>query len=118
MPVLGDLQLTDDGREVLLTRGAALALQQIRVGAQIWSGTVNWDPDAGLPMLGTILVKGPDFRVITQIFRGFILATAAVQSVDELTVQLDRATRHLTVRFRGTAEDGESFADEVSFAIA
>jgi hypothetical protein len=118
MPVLGDLQLTDDGREVLLTRGAALALQQIRVGAQIWSGTINWDPDAGLPMLGVILAKGPDFRVITQIFRGFLLATPAVQSVDELTVQLDRATRHLTVRFRVTCEDGESAADEVSFAIA
>jgi hypothetical protein len=118
MPVIGDLQLTDDGREVLLTRGAALALQQIRVGAQIWSGTIDWDPDAGLPMLGSILVKGPDYRVITQIFRGFLLATPAVQSVDELTVQLERATRHLTVRFRVSCEDGESASDEVAFAIA
>ncbi len=118
MPVIGDLKLTDDGREILLTRGAALALQQIRVGAQIWAGTISWDPDAGLPMLGTILVKGPDFRVITQIFRGFLLATAGVQSVDELTVQLDRATRHLVVRFAVTCEDGESARDEVQFAIA
>lgn len=117
MPVLGDLQLSDDGRELLLTRGAALALQQIRAGAQIWTGTISWDPDAGLPMLGTILVKGPDFRVITQIFRQFLLATAGVVSVDELTVQLDRATRHLSVRFRVTCEDGESASDEVSFAI-
>lgn len=118
MPVIGDLQLTDDGRDCLLTRGAAMALQQIRVGAQIWAGTISWDPDAGLPMIGTILVKGPDFRVITQIFRGFLLATPAVQSVDELTVELARATRHLTVRYRVTCEDGESAADEVQFAIA
>lgn len=118
MPVLGDLQLSDDGREIVLTRGAALALQQIRVGAQIWTGTIAWDPDAGLPMLGTILVKGPDFRVITQIFRGFLGATSAVVSVDECTVQLVRGTRLLTVRFRVTCEDGESAADEVSFAIA
>jgi hypothetical protein len=118
MTVLGDLQLSDDGREILLTRGAALALQQIKVGAQIWTGTISWDPDAGLPMIGGILVKGPDFRVITQIFRQFLLATAAVVSVDELTVDLVRATRHLVVRFRVTCEDGESARDEVSFAIA
>ena len=118
MPVIGDLELSDDQREILLTRGAAMSLQQIRVGAQIWTGTISWDPDAGLPMLGTILVKGPDFRVITQIFRGFLLATAGVQSVDELTVQLERATRHLAVRFRVTCEDGESAKDEVQFAIA
>lgn len=118
MTVLGDLQLSDDGREIMLTRGAAMSLQQIKVGAQIWTGTIAWDPDAGLPMLGTILVKGPDFRVITQIFRGFLLAAAGVVSVDELTVELVRATRQLSVRFRVTCEDGESAADEVSFAIA
>ncbi|MEY4548397.1 MAG: hypothetical protein RL685_4592 [Pseudomonadota bacterium] len=118
MPVIGDLQLSADGREILLTSGAAMALQQIKVGAQIWTGTIGWDPDAGLPMLGTILVKGPDFRVITQIFRSFLLSTAGVESVDELTVKLDRATRTLSVQFRVTCEDGESAADEVSFAIA
>ncbi len=118
MPVIGDLQLSDDGREIMLTRGAAMSLQQIRVGAQIWTGTIDWDPDAGLPMIGTVLVKGPDFRVITQIFRGFLLSTAGVVSVDELSVDLERATRHLTVRFRVTCEDGESAADEVAFAIA
>lgn len=118
MTILGDLQLSDDGRQIVLTRGAAMALQQIRVGAQIWTGTIAWDPDAGLPMLGTILVKGPDFRVITQIFRQFLLATSGVVSVEECTVQLDRPTRHLTVRFAVTCEDGESAKDEVSFAIA
>jgi hypothetical protein len=46
------------------------------------------------------------------------LATAGVVSVDELTVELVRATRHLVVRFRVTCEDGASAADEVSFAIA
>lgn len=118
MPVIGDLVVSEDGRELVLTRGAAMALQQIRVGAQIWTGTISWDPDAGLPMLGTILVKGPDFRVISQIFRGFLLATDGVQSVDELTVRLDRLTRRLVVAFRVTCEDGESAADEVEFAIA
>lgn len=118
MPVIGDLQLSADGRDILLTSGAAMALQQIRVGAQIWAGTIAWDPDAGLPMLGTILVKGPDFRVISQVFRRFLLATPGVVSVDELTVSLDRAARRLSVRFRVTCEDGASASDEVAFAFA
>ena len=118
MTVLGDLQLSADGREILLTSGAAMALQQIRVGAQIWTGTISWDPDAGLPMLGTILVKGPDFRVIRQIFRAFLLASKGVVSVDELTVDLDRAARRLAVRFRVTCEDGASASDEIAFAFA
>lgn len=117
MAVIGDLLLSEDEREIMLTRGAAMSLQQIKAGAQIWTGTISWDPDAGLPMIGTILVKGPDFRVIAQIFRGFMLATDGVVTVDELTVDLDRETRHLTVRFRVTCEDGESATDEVDFAI-
>ena len=118
MAIIGDLQLSEDEREIVLTRGAAMALQQIQTGAQIWTGTISWDPDAGLPMLGTILVKGPDFRVITQIFREFLLNTDGVVSVDELAVQLNRTTRELTVHFRVTCEDGESAQDEIAFAIA
>jgi hypothetical protein len=102
----------------VLTRGAAMALQQIQVGAQIWTGTISWDPDAGLPMLGGILVKGPDFRVITQIFRSFLVATSGRRQRRRITRQsLDRPGK-LSVRFTGDGEDGESAADEVAFAIA
>jgi hypothetical protein len=118
MTVKGDLELSADGREILLTSGARMATQQIQVGSQIWTGTISWDPDAGLPMLGTILVKGPDFRVLTQIFRSFFLSKSGVQSIDELSVSLDKATRRLRVKFQGTAEDGASISDEVSFAVA
>lgn len=118
MPVIGDLALDELGREVLLTSGARMALQQIKTGSQVWTGTIAWDPDAGLPMLGTILVKGPDFRVLTQIFRNFFLSKSGVVSIEELGLSLDRVARRLRVTFRGTAEDGASISDEVSFAVA
>lgn len=116
--VRGDLALSADGSELLLTSGIAMCVQQIRAGAEIWTGSLAWDPEAGLPMLGSVLVKGPDLRVIQQIFRNFLLETAGVSSVDELSCELDRANRKLTVRFRITAEDGASASDEVSFAFA
>lgn len=116
--VPGDLRLSDDGTELVLVSGAEMAIQQIKAGAEIWQGTLSWDPDAGLPMLGQILVKGPDLRVIQQVFRDFLLDTAGVVSVTELSVDLDRAARHLTVRFRVVCEDGSDAADEIAFTFA
>lgn len=115
--VAGDLALTADGRELVLVRGAQMALQQIRAGAEIWQGTVKWDPSAGLPMLQTILVKGPDLRVITQVFRTFLQNTAGVVSVEELNVQFVRQERQLNVSFRCLCEDGQEAADSLAFAI-
>jgi len=116
--VPGDLALTADGTELVLTTGSALAIQQIRTGVGIWQGTIAWDPDAGLPMFDTILVKGPDFRVLRAVFRAFILSCAAVESVDELTVSLDKPTRELTVKFQATASDGATVRDTLAFALA
>ena len=116
--VRGDLALSEDGTELLLVSGAQMAIQQIRAGAEIWQGSLAWDPEAGLPMLGSILVKGPDLRVIQGVFRNFLLETAGVSSVDELSCELDRAARALTVRFRVTCEDGASASDEISFTFA
>lgn len=117
-PVAGDLMLSADGTELVLTSGAAMALQQIRASAEIWAGSVYWDPEAGLPMLTDVLVKGPDLRVVQGIFRDWLLGIAGVVSVDELSVELNRAARHLTVRFRVTSEDGTDAADQVSFTFA
>lgn len=116
--IAGDLRLSDDGRELVLVSGAEMALQQIKAGAEIWQGTLAWDPEAGLPMLGQILVKGPDLRVIQQIFRDFLLDTAGVTAVTELSVDLDRAARHLTARFRVPCEDGSDASDEIAFTFA
>lgn len=117
-PVAGDLMLSADGTELVLTSGAAMALQQVKASAEIWAGSVYWDPEAGLPMLTDVLVKGPDLRVVQGIFRDWLLGIAGVVSVDELTVELNRAARHLTVRFRVTSEDGTDASDSVSFTFA
>ena len=116
--VPGDLMLSADGTELVLTSGAAMALQQVKASAEIWAGSIYWDPEAGLPMLTDVLVKGPDLRVVQGIFRDWLLGIAGVVSVDELSVDLNRAARHLTVRFRVTSEDGTDAADQVSFTFA
>ncbi len=116
--VRGDLALSEDGTELLLTSGQQMALQQIRAGSEIWTNSLRWDPDAGLPMLGTILVKGPDLRVIQQIFRDFLLETSGVTAVLELSAELDRSARSLTIRFRVQCDDGTTASDERGFTFA
>ena len=116
--VAGDLALSADERELVIVTGAAMALQQIRAGAEIWAGSLSWDPFAGLPMLQSILVKSPDLRLITQVFRQFLLDSAGVVQVDRLNCSLDRAARTLRVDFACTCEDGEIAADELQFALA
>ncbi len=116
--VAGDLALSADERELLIVTGAEMSLQQIKAGAEIWAGSLAWDPFAGLPMLQSILVKGPDLRLITQVFRQFLLDSAGVVTVDQLNVSPDRAARELTVPFTVTCEDGEGASDELRFALA
>jgi hypothetical protein len=117
-PIAGDLALSADGTQLLLVSGADMALQQIKSAAEIWQGSVYWDPDAGLPMLSDILVKGPDLRVVQGIFRDWLLGVAGVVAVLDLNVELNRAARHLTVRFRVQAEDGTDAASQIAFAFA
>ncbi len=113
--VAGDLALTADDTDFALLAGAEMALQQIRAGAEIWQGTISWDPEAGLPMIDGILVKGPDLRVIQQVFRDFLLATDGVASVEKVVVAFDRQARKIEVNFRATAEDGSALDDVLSF---
>jgi hypothetical protein len=113
--VPGDLALSSDGRELLITSGAAMAQQQILVGAAIWQGSLAWDPESGLPMFDQIIVKGPDFRVLRSIFRDFLLGCAGVTDVDTLTIALDRAARRLDVTFAVRCESGESIRDTLRF---
>lgn len=115
--VAGDLALTADGRELVLVRGAEMALAQIQRGVQITQGSVSWDDSVGLPLFQEILVKDPDLRVLTQIFRSFLLDTAGVVSVERLSLALDRQTRTLSVDFAVLCEDGQSAADTLKFAL-
>ncbi len=117
-PVAGDLRLSADGRELCLTAGADLVRQQVLTGSQIWQGFWVYDDSAGLPMLESVLVKGADLRLVTQVFRDWLKTLSGVTSVKTCVVALDRVLRHLTVTFEVVCEDGSVLADEVTFAVA
>jgi hypothetical protein len=116
-PVAGDLKLSADGRELVLVAGADLVRQQVIAASQIWQGWWVYDESVGLPMLSSVLVKGADLRVVTQVFRDWLLSLSGVTSVTTCVCALDRVARTLTVTFAVVAEDGTTLADEVTFAV-
>lgn len=115
--VAGDLALSDDETELLIVGGAKMVEQQIRTGSQIWRGYYRYDATVGLPMLESVLVKGADLRVVTQVFREWLAGISGVTAVTECVVALDRVLRALTVTFAVTCEDGSSLADEITFEV-
>lgn len=115
--VPGDLALSADGRFLQLVSGAELAAQQIRVASQTWQGFWHYDETVGLPMLSSVLIKGADLRVVTQVFRDWFLSLSGVTSVKSCAVALDRAARSLSVTFEVVCEDGSTLADELAFEV-
>jgi hypothetical protein len=115
--VAGDLALSEDETELLIVAGARSVEQQIRTGSTVWQGYWRYDPAAGLPMLSSVLVKGADLRVVTQVFREWLAEIDGVVTVDSVRCSFSAAARALTVVFKVTCENGESLSSELSFAV-
>lgn len=115
--VAGDLELSTDETQLILIAGARMVEQQIRVGSKIWQGYYRYDGSAGLPMLESVLIKGADLRVVTQVFREWLAGISGVTRVNSCVCTLDREARQLTVRFSVSCEDGSTLADEISFEV-
>jgi len=64
------------------------------------------DLDEGLPYFESILVKAPDPVVLEGIFKDRIISTPGIIGLDEFDLQLDTATRQLTLSFLAQSTDG------------
>jgi len=60
------------------------------------------DPTFGVPYFEQILVKGPNLPLIRSVLKRAILAVKYVKSVDEITLDYQRADRELRVTFTAT----------------
>lgn len=116
--VAGDLALSADGTELLMTSGSKMVEQQIRTGSQIWKGYYRYDETVGLPMLESVLVKGADPRVVTQVFREWLAGISGVTEVTSCVCALDRVARQLTVTFAVKCADGSTLGDEIAFEVS
>lgn len=103
-PDTGDLLV--EGGDLVLTGGADNVIQEAKINLGWVMGEWFLDEDRGIPYFEQVLVKSPNLPVIQALYRRALLGTRGVVSVESLTLDLDKATRTLTVRWSARITDG------------
>lgn len=89
-PGTGDIQLVD---------GAARVAQQIKVTLLLFLGEWFLDTSFGVPYFEDILVKSPKWGTVNAVLRARISNVPGVTRIRRLTLDMNRATRELSVTF-------------------
>lgn len=110
----GDLELTADGRDLVLTSDREKVLQSLRTRFGIFKGSWRYDRSKGIPYFDDILVAGPQLELVRRHFYDTIVGTDGVTSVLKLELRVDGETGTLFVNFSCTAS-GEIISDSFDF---
>lgn len=91
----GDVDLT---KGTWLT-GAKYACQKIKQRLRFLRGEWMWDTSLGMPYYGGILAKSPNLQLIRQLYTEEILSVPNIVAVTKLELEVQPATRLLSVTF-------------------
>ena len=92
--------------DLLLIDNAERIGQQIKITLLFWFEEWFLDTTQGIPYLQNICIKNPNLQHIRQIFRNAILSVPGVDSVSELTLNVDARTRILEVVYTANTSEG------------
>ncbi len=106
LKISGTSLAKSNGSLVIVTGTEEIA-QKVQVSLQLVFGEWFLNTAEGIPYFEQIFVKNPSPGKITSIFRRAILAVPGMASIQSLTVDFDRTTRTVAVRFFGTTVSGE-----------
>jgi len=112
----GSIALTDDGKEFAFTEGPDHTQNKIDKRLRFYLAEWFADKRLGVPYHQQILGKKTPEPVIRSIFAQTISRTPGVATLDRLDIDLDNATRKLTVNWAATLLDG-SFISSSPFII-
>ena len=108
-----DLALNVDGwdlvfrnNDLMLIDHAERIAQQIKITLQYWYEEWFLDTTKGIPYLQYICVKNPNLQHIRQIFREAILSVDGVDSVTNLTLNVNTKERILEVSYTASTSEG------------
>ena len=111
--ILYDLALNVDGwdlvfhnNDLMLIDNAERIGQQIKITLQFWYEEWFLNKTQGIPYLQYICIKNPNLQHIRQIFRHAILSVQGVDSVTELTLNVNARERILEVTYTASTSAG------------
>lgn len=116
--ILGDLQISEDGRELTLAVETDAIVQSLKNGAQVFKGFWRYDLNKGLPYFTDIFVLGPEAQAIRSAFVTYITGTQGIESVQSLEFRFERNINTLFVDFRARAVTGQEISDTFEYALA
>jgi len=99
-----DLKFTDG--KLTFLRGADETAQRLFTKFQLVKGEWFLDTRIGVAYFDLSLQKNPDLERIRRQFRSVILSESAIDEIESLTLDLDRATRVLSFTFRARHNSG------------
>ena len=105
----GDLKLTPDRRSIMFTTGPRRVQQRMRAGIHTLLGSYKYNLNARIPWLQW-LDKRQRIPIESEL-RKFFLSFPEVQSVDSLSLTVDRKTRMLFVNYEIQLRSGITITD-------
>jgi hypothetical protein len=114
-PIAGDLQLTDDGTQLVFTSGLGKIAQSIRTRASIFLGSWRYDRSLGVPYFQEILVSGASVELVRRRFYDLIIGTDGVTGVTKLDVAFDQTSATVVVSFACVTTFG-TLVDSLDFS--
>lgn len=116
-----DLRLTDYDMalvngELSFVLGAEAVAQHVTMRLRTWLGEADaYDTTAGVPYLQIIFTKAPNMNAVRFIFERQILETPGVQAIVRLDLELNSATRVLSISGTIRALDEEiDFSEDIA----
>lgn len=105
-PVLHDLELTEG--QLTFVSGKTAIAQKCVERLKFFKGEWYQNQKEGIPYFDSIFVKNPSLPGIRKIIVDTLTSVRGVQSVDNVTVELDKLTRILTVSWSVTTDGNET----------
>lgn len=105
--------ILDGGNDLMIIDNAERVAQQIRIKLKTFKEEWFLDNTFGVPYFESIFVKNPSEELIRNILRAQIKEVDDVESVDSITLEIDNATRTLTVDFETSTAYGLVTGKEV-----
>lgn len=117
---MNDLRLTDDG-DLYITESGDIEftdsiLQAIKIRLKWFLGEWRINTTYGMPYFDEVFIKNPSVALLEDRVRTEILSVDGVQSIDSISISIDKPTRICTISFSVVA-GSETIEEEVSIDV-
>ena len=104
-PITKDLTVQDYNLK-LTTNDVEFVSQKIETTLRFFKNEWFLNRTLGMPYYTDILVKNPDLKLVTSLFKNAITKIDEIENIIKFEVLLDTATRILTIYFEAQTSDG------------